>query len=189
MSIISIGFLTCLAQLLESGPDEYSSLSGVELVRQKVKCIYIMGGSFNQQMEGELNFALGITFSQTFFRLWPKDVDMVFSPGEVGDMVYYAPEQVIADISWTDSHPIKQVYMMDDYDAPSQRMWDPLAVIQAIEGDEGFILSERGYVSIDDKAVTTFTPSHAGNCRYQLPGNDEWVKGKLDIIRRMNMIH
>jgi len=189
VSIISIGFLTCLAQLLESGPDEYSSLSGVELVRQKVKCIYIMGGSFNQQTEGELNFALGITFSQTFFRLWPKDVDMVFSPGEVGDMVYYAPEQVIADISWTDSHPIKQVYMMDGYDDPSQRMWDPLAVIQAIEGDEGFILSERGYVSIDDKAVTTFTPSHSGNCRYQLPGNDEWVKGKLDIIRRMNMIH
>ena len=31
------------------------------------------------------------------------------SPGEVGDGVEYLPEQVIADINWTDIHPIKQV--------------------------------------------------------------------------------
>lgn len=34
VSICSIGFVTCLAQLLQSEGDEYSPLSGVELVRQ-----------------------------------------------------------------------------------------------------------------------------------------------------------
>ncbi len=82
----------------------------------------------------------------------------MFSPGEVGDPVYYQPEQVISDISWTDCHPIKQVYLMDDYDDPGQRMWDPLTVIHAIEGDAAFLLSGRGTVSIDSHAVTTFTP-------------------------------
>lgn len=187
--IISIGFLTCLAQLLESGADEYSVLNGVDLVRQKVKCIYIMGGAFSQISESEYNFGQGIEFSLTFFRLWPKDVDMMFSPGEIGDPVYYHPEQVISDISWTDCHPIKQVYLMDDYDDPGQRMWDPLTVIQAIEGDAGFLLSERGTVSINKNAVMTFIPSASGNCRYQLPGDSAWVAAKLDYIRNMNKIH
>ena len=187
--IISVGFLTCLSQLLESEADEYSVLNGVDLVRQKVKCIYIMGGAFSLLSESEYNFGQGIDFSQTFFRLWPKDVDMMFSPGEVGDPVYYQPEQVISDISWTDCHPIKQVYLMDDYDDPGQRMWDPLTVIQAIEGDATFLLSGRGTVSIDSHALTTFTPSPSGNCRYQLPGDSAWVAAKLDYIRSMNKIH
>ncbi|MBO7539884.1 MAG: hypothetical protein J6T44_11435 [Prevotella sp.] len=45
VSIVSVGFVTCLAQLLASEADEYSSLSGVELVRRKVKCIYLQGGT------------------------------------------------------------------------------------------------------------------------------------------------
>ena len=164
-------------------------LNGVDLVRRKVKCIYIMGGDFSQVSESEYNFGQGVEFSQTFFRLWPKDVDMMFSPGEVGDLIHYQPEQVISDISWTDRHPIKQVYLMNDYDDPGQRMWDPLTVIQAIEGDAAFLLSERGTVSIDSHAITTFTPSPSGNCRYQLPGDSAWVAAKLDFIRTMNKMH
>ena len=30
---------------------------------------------------------------------------------EVGNEIDYTPETVIQDISWTDIHPIKQVYM------------------------------------------------------------------------------
>lgn len=44
VSIVSVGFFTCLAQLLESAPDSYSPLSGIELVSHKVKCLYLMGG-------------------------------------------------------------------------------------------------------------------------------------------------
>jgi inosine-uridine nucleoside N-ribohydrolase len=33
--IVSIGFLTNISNLLRSGPDQYSSLTGVELVNQK----------------------------------------------------------------------------------------------------------------------------------------------------------
>ena len=37
VSICSLGFVSCLTQLLASEPDDLSPLSGVELVRQKVK--------------------------------------------------------------------------------------------------------------------------------------------------------
>ena len=65
-------------------------------------------------------------------------------------------------------------------------MWDPLAVINAIEGNGLFTLSERGTVSITPQAETIFTPSATGNCRYQLPGTAEWVAQILEKIRRAN---
>ena len=93
VSIVSTGFVTCLAQLLQSEADEYSALSGVELVHQKVKCIYLQGGVFGDAEESDFNFAQGITFAQAFFDLWPKDVDMVFSPMEL--CVSFRPWRVI----------------------------------------------------------------------------------------------
>ena len=185
VSICTSGFVTALAQLLMSETDDYSPLSGVELVRQKVKCIYMQGGVFGDAVEPDFNFGQGITFAQDFFRLWPQDVDMVFSPGEVGDPIEYTPEQVVSDISWTDIHPIKQVYMTCDCNT-GQKMWDTLPVIQAVEGDGVFSLSARGTVSITWSAETFFTPSPTGNCRYQLPGTAEWVAQILEKIRRAN---
>jgi hypothetical protein len=189
VSIVSVGFVTCLAQLLESGADEYSSLSGVELVRRKVKCLYLQGGVFGEAMEPDFNFTQGITFAKAFFQDWPQEVDMVFSPMEAGQDVEYTPEQVIADVSWTDAHPIKQVYMQCDCNT-GQRMWDVMPVIQAVEGDALFSLSVRGTVTLTDKAETIFTPSTTGssqvaNYRYQLSGNEEWAKLMLEKIRQV----
>lgn len=185
VSICSIGFVTSLAQLLQSDGDEYSPLNGVELVRQKVKCIYQMGGVFGQSVEPDFNLSQGITFAQDFFRLWPKEVDMVFSPMEVGENIEYKPEQVISDISWTDVHPIKQVYMKCNCNT-GQMMWDPMAVIHAVEGDSLFTLSPRGTVTLTPKAETIFTPSDTVNCRYQLPGSADWSAAMLEKIRRYN---
>ena len=188
VSIVSVGFVTCLAQLLTSEADEYSPLSGEELIRRKVKCIYLQGGVFGEAMEPDFNFAQGIAFAETFFRLWPQEVDMVFSPMEVGQDVEYTPEQVIADISWTDAHPIKQVYMQCDCNT-GQRMWDVMPAINAVEGDSLFSLSDRGTVRLTSNAETIFTPSVTGNCRYQLPNKATWAAAMLTKIRTMNMSH
>ena len=187
VSIISIGFVTCLAQLLQSGADSYSSLNGVELVRRKVKCLYLMGGVFGESEEPDFNLSQGIDFAKTFFRLWPQDVDIVFSPQEVGQEVEYLPDTVIADIDWTDCHPIKQVYM--NYNCNTgQKMWDPMVVINAVEGDRLFSLSPRGTVTLTDQAETIFTPSPVGNIRYQLPGDADWNAARLEQIRTFNRI-
>ena len=156
VSICSIGFVTSLSQLLASSADEYSPLNGVELVRKKVKCLYIMGGV------------------------------MIFSPMEVGQGIEYKPEQVVADVSWTDIHPIKQVYMQCNCNT-GQMMWDPMAVINAVEGDEEFSLSQRGIVSLTPQAETIFTPDAKGNCRYQLPGSSDWNSSMLEKIRKVNI--
>ncbi len=187
VSIVSIGFVTCLAQLLQSGADEYSPLTGVELVRQKVKCLYIMAGVFDVADEPDFNFTQGMDFAQAFFDLWPQDVDMVFSPMEEGQQVEYIPEQVIADIDWTDRHPIKQVYMTYNCNT-GQKMWDPMTVIQAVEGDGLFTLSERGIVTLAADGEILFSPTPSGHCRYQMPGTPQWAASMLEKIRTFNKI-
>ena len=44
--IAQVGFSTNLARLLDSPPDEHSPLSGLELVRRKVKLLSLMAGAF-----------------------------------------------------------------------------------------------------------------------------------------------
>jgi len=188
VTIASVGFVTSLARLLQSVPDEYSPLNGVELVRAKVKDIFCMGGVFGEAVEPDYNFTQAIDFSLKFFELWPKEIDMVFSPGEVGDPLDYAVDQVLADISWTDCHPIKWVYEYLQCNT-GQKMWDPLAVINAVEGDEIYSLSERGWVELTPRGETIFTPDPAGNCRYQLPGDDVWSSTILKYIRLMAIQH
>ena len=188
VSIVCTGFVTCLAQLLQSEGDEYSSLNGVELVRKKVKCIYLQGGIFGEAEEPDFNFAQGANFAQEFFSLWPTDVDMVFSPMETGQAVEYTPEQVISDVSWTDVHPIKQVYMNCNCNT-GQRMWDVMPTVQAVEGDELFTLSERGNLTVTPKCATIFTASAARYFRYQMPGDAAWAAAMLEKIRMFNKIH
>lgn len=182
VSICSVGFINALAQLLQSGSDEYSPLNGVELVKQKVKAIYVMGGVLANANEPDYNLGLGIEFAQTFFRLWPQEVQMYFSPGDVGNGVDYPISQVLEDYAWDEKHPIRQIYQNYPCDV-GQRMWDPLVVIQAVEGDGLFTLSEPCRVSITPEAVVLFTPSDDGNCRYQLPGSSEWNQMMLQKIR------
>ena len=185
VSICSTGFVSCLVQLLHSGPDDLSLLTGVELVRQKVKCLYLMAGVFASSNEPDYNFLQDPTYANLLFNSWPREVDVVFSPMEVGNEIEYRPELVISDIDWTDVHPIKQVYMKYDCDT-GQRMWDPMTVIQAVDGDALFTLSERGIVTLTDECGTDFAPLATGNHRYQKPGSKVWFDAMLEKIREYN---
>ena len=188
VTIASIGFVTCLSRLLQSGPDEYSPLDGVELVRRKVKEIYAMGGVFGDAVEPDYNFKAAIDFSLKFFELWPKEVDIVFSPGEVGDPLDYRPETVISDMDWTDLHPIKWTYQYLNCDT-GQKMWDPQAVINAVEGDALYKLSPRGWVTLTPNGETIFKEDPKGNARYQYPGDPVWCDLVLKYIRLMAIQH
>ena len=184
VKICSIGFLTCLSQLLQSQADEYSDMTGVELVRRKVSRIYIMGGVFGNAIEKtEYNFFQAIDYVLNFFSLLPADVEVILSPGEVGDLIDYKVENVISDIDWTDTHPIKQVYLQCDVNT-GQKMWDVLPIIHAVKGDDWFNLSPRGTVEVTPNAETRFTPNPKGNIRYQIPGDDKWAEKIFAEIKK-----
>src|SRR3984957_6106193 len=46
VTLIQVGFSTNLARLMESPPDSFSNLSGMDLVKKKVRSLTVMAGNF-----------------------------------------------------------------------------------------------------------------------------------------------
>ncbi|MBO4825725.1 MAG: hypothetical protein J5506_00615 [Prevotella sp.] len=192
MVIVAIGFATTLAQLMESGPDEYSQLSGLDLFGQKVKAVYIQSGRFEagDSLCG-YNMRAASKQSAVFYDKLPKNVDLVMSPSNIGDAMDYVPRDVLTDLSYTGINPIKAVYTNYTCDT-GQRMWDTNCLVNAVMGDGQYHLSPRGFVTFVDKgqeSLMLFKPDPNGNARYQVPGDSYFNQEKLMDIRRHTRIN
>ncbi|MCD6441217.1 MAG: nucleoside hydrolase, partial [Candidatus Marinimicrobia bacterium] len=82
--IITTGFMTNLAALLKSEPDNYSALNGIDLVTKKVEKWVCMGGGFPNS-GGEFNFACDAAATKYVVDNWPKPV--IFSGAEIGSQI------------------------------------------------------------------------------------------------------
>lgn len=182
VDIVSCGFVTTLANLLRSQPDECSPLSGVELVRQKVKKLYIMCGVFSTAEEPDFNLSQAPSWSEAFFSLWPKETPILFNPMEVGQDLDYQTEWVLSDISWTDIHPTKQIYLHNGADS-GQRMWDVVSLLYLMEDSSLFEISEPGWVTANPDWTMQFTPDNAGLQQYLKPLKPDNIDRLMAIIR------
>ena len=128
--MISVGFLTNLAALLESGPDDLSPLDGVELVRRKVKQWSCMGGRYPSSGEGsEFNLATYPEATAYVLGHWPTPV--TFSGGELGETVMTGA-RLIRKYGPT-RNPIARAYR--EYTGGKDRMsWDQTAALHAVRG-------------------------------------------------------
>ena len=185
--VIAIGMMTCLQQLFESGPDEFSSLNGVELFGRKVKAVYVQAGHFdgNDNLSG-YNMRTASEAAAVFYDRLPRNVDLVLSPTNVGETMDYTSADILTDLSYTDLNPIKTVYTQFDCEV-GQRMWDTNCVVNAVLGDGEYNLSPRGWVRYVDRGEASqmiFTPDPAGNARYQMPGDTYFSQEKVMDIRR-----
>lgn len=190
--VVAIGFATTLSQLFQSGADEYSSLNGVDLFGQKVKSVYIQSGRFESgdSLCG-YNMRAASKQSAIFYDKLPKNVDLIMSPSNVGDMMDYLPQDVLVDLSNVEQNPIKAVYTNYTCDT-GQRMWDTNCLVQAVLGDDAYHLSPRGWVTFIDKgeeSLMLFKQDPNGNARYQLPGDTYFAEEKLMDIRRHTRIN
>lgn len=189
--IIAIGFATTMAELLESKPDEYSTLNGEELFARKVRTIYFQGGRFEatDSLCG-YNLRAASKRSEVFFKKLPKNVDIVFSPSNVGDNMNYLPEDVIEDLKSSELNPIKTVYKHYQCDT-GQKMWDINCVVNAVLGDGEYKFSPRGtitFVERGEESLLLFRNDPTGNARYQLPFDSYGCMKKLLDIRSYNRL-
>jgi purine nucleosidase len=81
--IITVGYLTCMDSLLRSGPDKYSTKTGVDLVKDKVVLWSCMGGDYPSG--NEWNFNNYSESSSYAVANWPGRV--IFSGFELGDNI------------------------------------------------------------------------------------------------------
>jgi inosine-uridine nucleoside N-ribohydrolase len=167
-----IGPATNMARLLATKPDEYSSLSGVELFARKVKLVSAMAADFSEEVQKnptmenrEFNIHVDIPSAEFFFTHCP--VEVVFSGYEVGCKILYPAESILQDYQWTDHHPVAdayQVYAKMPYNRPC---WDLTSVLYAVHPDKDYFgLSKRGWACVEKTGIVRFREDPEGLHRY-----------------------
>ena len=164
VTIVTVGFLTNMANLLESKPDKYSSLDGVALVKKKVRQLVSMAGHFGSQMGtfGEFNVKKDVLASIYAFDHWPTPI--LFSGFEIGDRVVTGLPLVNSPYS---NSPPKDVFArsipMDKKDVNGRMSWDQTAVLVAIKGYEAYYSVVEGRMVTKADGSNTWDRSGKGH--------------------------
>ena len=164
VTIVSVGFSTNLVRLMETGPDEFSDLTGLELVAKKVKMLSVMAGDFREGAAPEFNVVKDIPSAKLILEQWPSPV--VVSPFDVGISICYPATSIENDFGWTDLHPMVEGYKAwgkMPYDRPT---WDLTSVLYAVEGDSWFTVSPFGKMRVEEDGRTLFEPCDGGDRRF-----------------------
>jgi len=145
VTIVTVGFLTNLNNLLKSEPDEISQLTGYELVEKKVKRLVSMAGCFPEG--NEFNVFMDSTASKYVFEKWPGEI--IFSGFEIGWEIRTGLRLIKSPV--TDS-PVKDVFRisipLSEEDKFGRMSWDETAVLISIFGTEGFFDTVRGKIIV-----------------------------------------
>ena len=155
VTIITVGFLTNLADLLQSGPDNYSKLDGKDLVVKKVKQLVCMAGGFPSG--NEFNVRMDAAASKSVFDNWPTPI--LFSGVEIGFTIVTGLP-LINDRSIKQS-PVKDVYRisipLSQQDTAGRMSWDQTAVLIAVKGYRPWWNVETGKMIVAANGSNTWS--------------------------------
>jgi hypothetical protein len=84
VTIVTTGYMNNLMALMQSGADQYSSLNGMDLIKQKVKLLACAGGCYPEG--DEFNFRVESVAANYVINNWP--VQAFFDGYDVGQDIY-----------------------------------------------------------------------------------------------------
>ncbi len=158
--IITVGFLTNLAGLLQTGPDGYSALGGVELVRKKVRLLVSMAGKFPNGWE--FNVMKDAAASQAVFGGWPTPV--ILSGFEIGVKIKCGLPLLRDRAIGND--PVKDVFRisipMAAEDSAGRSSWDETAVLVGVCGYAPFYTVRPGRMTVKADGSDRWEEDEAG---------------------------
>jgi inosine-uridine nucleoside N-ribohydrolase len=178
VTIITVGFLTNLKNLLQSKADMFSPLNGEQLVRQKVKQLVSMAGRFPSGSEFNVN--RDFVASKYVYDNWPTMV--LFSGFEIGEKIKTGLP-IIRNDSISNS-PVKDVFRISiplaAEDSAGRKSWDETAVLVGILGYDKWYNVKRGKIMISDKdGSNTWMDDTASNQYYLIE------KASPDIVQKL----
>lgn len=182
VTIVTVGFLTNLANLLQSRPDKHSRLSGKELVRKKVKGLVSMAGGFPSGKE--YNVFMDAAASQLVFSQWPTPV--VLSGFEIGRKIKTGlPLVQNRDIQ---NSPVQDAFRISmghtKEDSAGRMSWDQTAVLVAVKGASPFYTLRKGTIKVAADGSNTWTDGE-GTHFYLI---ENWPPEQVqDLINRLMM--
>lgn len=171
--LVTVGPLKNIENLLRSGPDKFSPLSGAELIKKKVREAVIMGGQFPTGTN-EWNFN-GDMPGVTRFVLENLPVSVTFSGYEVG--VQIKTGQIFNQMN--QEHPLYVGFKYFSQNAPWMKehfkgrildnaSYDQTAVLYAVRKGIGtyWTRSERGICLADDHGGNRWKETNEGTHTY-----------------------
>ncbi|MBT1711982.1 nucleoside hydrolase [Fulvivirgaceae bacterium PWU5] len=164
VTIITVGFLTNIANLLQSPPDEHSKLNGTDLVRKKVTQMVSMAGKFPEGLE--FNIEEDAKAARYAFEHFPRPV--IYSGYEIGAQIKSGlPLVKNDDIRHS---PVKDVFRIGisaaEEDRQGRMSWDQTAVLVAIRGHRPWYTLKPGKIVLDDQGNNRW--DGGGNTQYYL---------------------
>jgi inosine-uridine nucleoside N-ribohydrolase len=137
VTIVSVGFFTNLAALLESKPDEWSELNGRDLVIKKVNKLVSMAAGLGKDEKGayEFNVMIDVPAAQKVFGQWPTP--FLISGFEIGEKIRTGI-RLMHNASIQNS-PVKAAFSLalkKDKNALGRNSWDQTAVLVAVKGPQ-----------------------------------------------------
>lgn len=163
VTIVTVGFLTNLRDLLQSGPDGISTLTGSELIGKKVSKLVSMAGSFPGGKE--FNVYIDSLASKYVFENWPGEV--IFSGFEIGKEILTGLRVLEMPVG---SSPVKDVFRisipMAEEDKNGRMSWDETAVLIAVYGTDGFFDTRRGTILVDSSGSNEWQDDPEGKHQY-----------------------
>jgi purine nucleosidase len=158
VKIVSIGFLINLEDLLKSQPDTISPLSGMDLIKRKVKQLVVMGGKYpTSDQRGEWNFAgdNGGPHTEYVVNNWPTPI--LFSGFEIGGEIVTMKNPGVAAPK---NSPVYRAYDLFNH-LTGRQSWDLTAVLAAVRDPHLYWdIKENGCVYIEPRfGNNTWIPS------------------------------
>jgi hypothetical protein len=188
--IVSVGHLNNLYDLVRSGPDHHSPLSGVELIAQKVDHLVVMGGHYGPAVSEryphgrEHNFAARGSgpFTGPTLEQWPTRV--VLSGYEIGEEILTGPLLAALD----EVHPVRRAYAAHSSNplVNGRMSWDQTAVLAAVRDPESYWdLSEPGRVLVEPDGSNTWVSDPNGRHRYLIAREDPGPEELAAVIEEL----
>lgn len=156
VNIICTGFLTNLAALLQSKPDEYSDLDGTALVKKKVNRLIAMAGGFPKGRE--FNVCTDSTASVIVFNQWPTPITL--SGFEIGVEILTGKRLIASDIICS---PVKDVFSMGmTLDPDGRCSWDETAALVGVRGCGDYFGTVKGRIIVAPNGDNTWVDDPNG---------------------------
>jgi inosine-uridine nucleoside N-ribohydrolase len=159
VTVVSVGFFTNLAGLLNSAPDEYSALSGKELVIKKVKQLVSMAARIDKDGKSgyEFNVMVDAAASQKVFVNWPTPV--IMSGFEIGEKILTGIRLINNDA--IQNSPVKDAFataLAKDSNTVGRNSWDQTAVLVAVRGIEPYFSYRKLNFEVKDNGQNVLIP-------------------------------
>lgn len=179
--IVDVGFPSLIMELLQSPPDEISSLNGTALVKSKVSEIVLMGGRWDKKTGREYNFfAYPINRKAAAYLCEHCPVPLTF-------LGYEAGKDIVTGGKTTPG--LTGVAYAAHRSPQGRPSWDPMTAVFAIVGDA----EKAGYQRVRGKAAVnpktganSFAAGAGGSHSYLVKKRDDrFYKNRIDEILMM----